>query len=746
MTRDDRRKLGAHFTPRAYVERLVEQTVIVPLREEWKGVQANIEGATDDRQHTTAVRKAHGFLKKLRSIRVLDPACGTGNFLYVAMEMIIRLQGEVFDMLVELGETDALDVSGVRPHQFLGIEVNPRAVRIASIVLSIGFLQQHYRNHCGHPAEPILPRFDGIEWRDALIEWDGAPDLQSEWRDGAFRSIWPNARPAKWPRADFIVGNPPFVGGAAMRSRLDAGYADALRHCYPQINESADLVMYWWDHAARELTTPGTSLQRFGFVTTNSITQAFQRRVIERWLDSPRPLSLIYAIPDHPWISDVRKRASVRIAMTVAAAGSHEGVRAVYAAGSSTYSAAPSLSEAHGHIHADLSIGVDVTRAKPLAANTDICSPGFKLHGAGFVVSRADFSRLGMGRRHGLAAHVRPYRTGRDLVGTCRDAWVLDFHGLGAEAVRERFPETYQHLLEQVKEVRDDAGHVTGRDANRREVYRDAWWLFGEPRASFRPALKGLRRYIATTETAKHRIFRFLNAEVAPDNTLVCIADQDAATLAILSSRIHGAWCTASGGLLEDRPRYTKSRCFDPFPFPELSDDQRMRLAEAGEALERHRRTVLRDNPDLTLTEVYNVLTAIRSGARLSDQDETIKQRGLVVVLQQLHEVIDRRTADAYGWSADDSDTCIVERLTALNGTRADEEADGRVQWLRPDYQAARPAARLERETLPLPFGAPDGGLNRSLRVFPTDNYEQPLALRAALREVGSPIAALDLA
>lgn len=746
MSGANRRRMGAHFTPRAYVERLVEQTVIAPLREDWRGVQANIECAQTDGKPAIAVQHARDFLARLGKVRVLDPACGTGNFLYIAMEMLIRLQGEVLDLLVELGETDVLDLSGVGPHQFKGIDSNPRAVRLASIVMAIGFLQQHYRNQTGHPAEPILTAFEGIEWRDALLHWRNGPKLQYEWRDGALEPAWPDLKKADWPEADFIVGNPPFIGGATIRTQLDPGYVDALRRCYPNMNPSADLVMYWWDKAAEALTRPGAQLRRFGFVTTNSITQVFQRRVIERWMRGPRPLSLIYAIPDHPWLFEGQKPAAVRIAMTVAAAGSQPGVRAVYQDGLSPRRAAPALSETRGRINADLSIGVDVTLARALAANADLCSPGFKLHGAGFVVSRADFPRLGLDRRHGLAAHIRPYRTGRDMVGQNRDAWVLDFHGLTAEAVRDRFPEAYQHLVEQVKEARDADGRPIGRDVNRRDAYRDAWWVFGEPRASFRPALKDLRRYIVTCETAKHRIFQFLDAEVAPDNTLVCIADDDASTLAVLSSRVHAAWCVAAGGLLEDRPRYTKSRCFDPFPFPELNPDQRVRLAEAGEALDRHRRAVLRDNPDLTLTELYNVLAAVRSDVRLSDRDEMIKRQGLVVVLRQRHELIDRLTADAYGWPADASDADMVERLTGLNSARAAEEADGRVRWLRPDYQATGPAPRLERKTLPLPFGTTDEGSSPSLRVFPRDTYEQPLALRAALREAGAPIAALDLA
>lgn len=568
----ERRRLGAHYSPRLHVELVVDLTVMELLRGDWAKVQHEVEQACDEHDERGALRRVRDFHHRLCNTRVLDPACGTGNFLYVAMELMKRLEGEVLQTLADLGNQETLGLETVDPRQFMGIEVNPRAAAIADLMLRIGFLQQHYRIHTGHPAEPILQAHGNIRHQDALVTWEGAPAAIFGREDGEVRLIWPNARLTDWPEAEFIVGNPPFIGGKDLRGRLDPGYAETVWRLHPQMNTSADFVMYWWERAADILTQEGSRLRRFGFVTTNSITQVFQRRTTERWLNGARPLSLVYAVPDHPWTKASRDAAAVRIAVTVAEAGRRDGVLLTCTSEADLDTDQPriELSATPGRINADLTVGVDVTTARALQANDGLCSPGVKLHGSGFIVSQAATAALGLGRRPGLERHLSPYRNGRDLTARSRDAWVLDFHGLSADDLRLNYPEAYQHLVEHVKEARDATGAPIGRDVNRRVTYRDNWWIFGEPRGDFRPALDGLPRYIATVETAKHRVFQFLDAAILPDNRLICVADDDPSTLAVLSSRIHTTWALASGATLEDRPCYTKSRCFDPFPLSRL--------------------------------------------------------------------------------------------------------------------------------------------------------------------------------
>ena len=339
----ERHALGAHYTPRAYVERLVMPTVIEPLRAEWADVQVAAltlaqeasaleanppavktkkDFAALDRHHTAvrakwkeARQQVKGFLHRLCTLRVLDPACGSANFLYVTLEHLKRLEGEVLNQLGALGQTqDALDMGGetVTLQQLLGIEINDRAATLAELVLWIGFLQWHIRT-IGRAgvAEPVVHDYGNIERRDAVLAFDRQEPLTdshgqlvSRW-DGSTTKAHPvtgepvpdeaaqvvqwryiNPRQATWPAADFIVGNPPFIGNKRMRVALGDGYADALRAAWPEVPESADFVMYWW-HKAAETVRQGQA-ERFGLITTNSLTMIFNRRVIEAHRLAPR--------------------------------------------------------------------------------------------------------------------------------------------------------------------------------------------------------------------------------------------------------------------------------------------------------------------------------------------------------------------------------------------------------------------------------------------------------------------------
>ena len=244
----ERRRLGAHYTPRAYVERLVVATIIEPLREDWRNVQAAAETKRAAGDKNGAADAVKAFHDKLCETRVLDPACGTGNFLYVSMELMKRLEGEVLEALLDLGGQEALRGLGghtVDPHQFLGLEINPRAAAIAELVLWIGYLQWHFRTRGGTPEQPILHKFKNIEVKNAVLTWDGYPLPQVI--DG--KEAYPNPRQPPWPMAEFVVGNPPFIGGKDIRNRLGDARTEALWAAHRSINESADFVMYWWDRA-----------------------------------------------------------------------------------------------------------------------------------------------------------------------------------------------------------------------------------------------------------------------------------------------------------------------------------------------------------------------------------------------------------------------------------------------------------------------------------------------------------------
>jgi len=802
----ERHALGAHYTPRAYVERLVLPTVMEPLRAEWANSQAaalllaheaaELEAKPPEvktkkdfvalDRHNAAVRtkwrearqQVKDFHHRLCTLRVLDPACGSANFLYVTLEHLKRLEGEVLNQLDTLGETqDALDLGKetVTLQQLRGIELNERAAALAELVLWIGYLQWHIRTFGNASvAEPVVHDYGNIEHRDAVLAYDAQKPLTDQ--TGAVVTRWDgvttkphpvtgkpvpdetaqvvqwrylNARPALWPEADFIVGNPPFIGAGAMRAALGDGYAEALRDAWPQVPESSDFVMYWWQRAAG-LVAAGKA-QRFGLITTNSLRQTFNRRVVQSALDEGA-VSLAFAIPDHPWV-DSANGAAVRIAMTVGVAGNGEGRLLTVEAERSGEEGEVTvmLTEHHGLLHADLRLGANVAAAKPLLANGGISSPGVKLHGAGFIVSRDEASALGLGSILGLEQHIREYRNGRDLTAKPRNVMVIDLFGLTAEEVRARFPAVYQWVLERVKPERDQ---------NNRPYYRDNWWLFGEPRKDLRPALKDLPHYVATIETSKHRTFQLLDASVMPDNKLTVFALGDKLHLGILSSGVHTAWALAAGGWLGvgNDPVYVKTRCFETFPFPSpesgLSTVLAERIRTIAVQLDAHRKSRQAEHPKLTLTGMYNVLEKLRSGEPLADNEKVINQQGLVSVLKTLHDELDTAVLAAYGWSdlhlPADTDT-LLQRLVELNSKRANEEAAGMVRWLRPDFQQGmgegeQTAMAMDDEAEPEDQAATEKAKKatapKTQTPWPTGLAEQIKAVADALADAGG---ALDL-
>ena len=610
LDKKERSKLGAHYTPRAYVERLVIPTIMEPLRADWEEALTRAHALEGEGKHQAALQTIKDFHHRLCTTRVLDPACGTGNFLYVSLELMKRVEGEVLDALDDLGEPDsaprlAMEGETVSPRQFHGLEINPRAVAIADLVLWIGYLKWQLRTvKADQIAEPVLHAYGTIKEQDAILAWDKQELLRDEhgvplsrW-DGATVKLHPitseeipdpdatvelyryeNPRRADWPEAEFIVGNPPFIGGKDMRAELDDGYAEAAWKARPKLPGGADFVMHFWDEAATRLlrkpmkgkTNP---LRRFGFITTNSVTQSFSRRVIERHARAKEPLSLVYAVPDHPWQKAAGK-AAVRIAMTVAARGGRDGTLATVEreSGLNTDTPVVELREREGRINGNLKVGADITAVQPLMANALISSPGVKLHGSGFIVTPQQAAALGLGTTSGLEDHILPYRHGRDIAQCPRGVMVIDLFPLSADEVRDRFPKVYQHIVEHVKPE---------RDSNREDFRRIHWWWFGRKNTLLRGFLNELPKFITTAETSRHRFFQFLHRNVRPDNMLVNIGSDSASLLAILSSRLHIAWMLSIGGTLEDRPRYNKTRIFDPFP----ATDRRGPSAEASNQLD----------------------------------------------------------------------------------------------------------------------------------------------------------------
>lgn len=780
----ERHKLGAEYTPRAYVERLIRPTIIGPLRDEWDAVRVaaatlheeadqldaqadqleadaktklSTGSAADAKKlgaESARLRKDAGkrdaealsqvidFHRHLCALKILDPACGTANFLYVTMEHMKRLEAEVLQLIDALGGDASMEMHGfrVRPEQFLGLELNKQAVAIAQLVLWIGYFQWQRKTtgKADTGDRPLLPKDRSIFEQDAVLAyderiprrdpetgeiltiWNGHttkphPVTGKEVPDESARSVlfdYLNPRRAEWPQADYIVGNPPFIGNKRMREGLGDGYVEALREAWKKSKPNSwDFVMFWWQKAA-ELTRDGRA-KRFGFITTNSIQQTSNRGVIGSALDGKNPLRLAFAIPDHPWV-DSSDGAAVRIAMTVADRLTDPGVleRVIEEPDSPDGEIQVVVCPETGVVGADLKVGVSSSQCVSLRANEGICFQGMNLVGEGFRASEEEIQSMGFSMDL-LPACIRPYQKGRELLQGGGTGWVLDCFGMTADELSMKCPPVYQHLFVHVKPERDH---------NSRKSRRENWWIFGEPVGKLRKALQGVSRYIATVETSKFKPFVFIPVETVPDHKLYAIASDDAWLLGCLSALPHQLWANHAGGRLGygNDPTWTNTTTFKPFPFPALEEGElKQRIRDLGERLDAHRKRQQDLHPGLTLTGIYNVLEKLRAGVTLDAKDKTIHDQGLVSVLKQLHDDLDAAVLEAYGWTdlasatppadtlahggpaAETLEQQLLSRLVALNHERAAEEKRGFIRWLRPDYQAPAESGGAAALSLP---------------------------------------------
>jgi hypothetical protein len=691
-----------------------------PVRERWTAVQAEVMQLRDafplpEKMSTSRSKDVEKRMQRvqakvaetraiwaapvlafhawLRSLRILDPACGSGNFLYVTMHSLKRVEVEVFRLLAEIqGDQISTRMDEIDPGQFYGIEVKAWAREIAELTLWIGF-HQFWRQQHGdvQPLEPLLRDTGTIECRDAVLAWDEIVHRPEKDRaDPTPRIAHPvtgqlvpdpsaklkyyeyvGARQAEWPEADFIVGNPPYLGNKRMRESFGDGYVDSLRLAYNEVSESVDFVMYWWYSAARCVCAKAHI--RAGLITTNSITQNFNRAVVER--ASEQGARVVWAAPDHPWL-DGSDSAAVRVAMTVVTSSSEPVQRLIVDDEGGDRS-----KQFAQRFNSDLSIGADIARTSstPLKSNSNLSNRGFAPVGAGFIVDRSEAERL-LAADTSNADVLRPFRHGKCLTARPKDEFIIDF-GLRSEEQSRRYAILFDIVRTRVK---------PGRDANADPGRRLHWWRFGRSNSELRRNTAGLRRYIATAYVMRHRVFVFLDESVAPDDKIVTIASDGGWLLGVLSTRVHVAWADRAGTRLGvgNDSTYNNPRCFDAFPFPTLSLKLREHIGLLAERLEVQRSAAIARDERVTMTGMYNVVAKLRTGEPLTPKERTIYELAACGVLRDVHDELDALVAEAYGWPWPMSDEEILERLVALHGVRVEEEKQGVVRWLRPEFQA----------------------------------------------------------
>lgn len=664
---DMRSQLGAHYTDPATIMKLIRPVVEAPLLAEWEPVKAAIAdrmkkyeagGKGSQIAYNDARALLIGFLDRLKSYRVLDPACGSGNFLYLSLKSLKDIEHKARLEAETLGLQRELDI-GVSPANVMGIELNPYAAELARITVWIGEIQWMIGHGYRCRENPILSSLDHIENRDAIIgELILGTDITVH--DKAGNIIGTEGRvamgvEAEWPAVDAIVGNPPFLGDKKMIAELGLEYTRVMRNLLSgRVSGGADLVMYWFEKARAHIEQG--KAKRAGLVSTNSIRQKGNRPILERIVASG---DIFEAWSDEPWVN---AGAAVRVSLVCFGTKVEGGA----------LNGQPVAS-----IHADLTSGdgLDLTQAKPLKANSGWSYFGLCLAGPFKISSDTAHHWLKLPNPHGKPNSdvLKPIYNGSDITRRWAGDWVIDY-GLMDEQEAALYEAPFAHVMEKVKPVR--AG-------NREAVRAQKWWRFGRPRPELRTKLAGLIRYIATPETAKHRFFVWFPTSVAPEHSLIVIPRDDDTTFGMLSSRFHTLWALAAGGRMGfgNDPRYNSTVTFEPFPFPPvISDDA---IAAAARTLNELRESWL--NPpewvEWVRTPEEEAAGYPARPVAMPGFEADLKKRTLTNLynarpswLDNAHKALDATVAAAYEWTdytPDMPDDEILRRLLKLNLERS---------------------------------------------------------------------------
>ena len=658
---DKRSQLGAHYTDRDKITRIIDSVIVRPLLVEWEAEKEKIAAAIAKKDKARPVRRRrrtgpvrispaqgllNGFLKRVREFTVLDPACGSGNFLYLALHALkdiehrVNLEGEA------MGLERAFPTVG--PANVRGIEVNAYAAELARVSVWIGEIQWMRRNGFNESRDPILKPLETIECRDAILAPDGTePD---------------------WPEADVVIGNPPFLGGKLLIGGLGEDYVSRMFAAWKgRVPPEADLVCYWFVKAGEQVEAGNA--RRVGLVATNSIRGGANRRALQSATDG-RPI--FDAWSDEAWVID---GAAVRVSLVCFSCLDGEQTPEVRLNGQSV-----------DEIHADLTgkrgdTGTDLTQAVRLPVNLRIAFMGDTKGGRFDIPGELarDWLRLPANPDDSHNSGVlKPWINGRDVTRRPADKWIVDFGWMMDEEEAALYEAPFEHVHEHVHPV---------RQRNRRDSYRTNWWRHVEPRPRMWGALDGLNRYIVTPTVAKHRLFVWQDTRVCPDHQLIVIARDDDVTFGILHSRFHEAWSLRLGTWLGEGndPRYTPTTTFETFPFPDglspdlpaadYADDPRaVAIGDAARRLVELRNRWL--NPPEWVEWVdepvpgYPMHPVPRDEAAAKE----LKARTLTNLynarpqwLADAHAALDAAVATVYGWDAEVSEDDVLRELLALN-------------------------------------------------------------------------------
>jgi hypothetical protein len=728
-----RAQLGAHYTSEVDIKTLVEPVLMQPLRREWGVIKGELAAAYAQAKGTAAERgRLAGFQKKLAATVVLDPACGSGNFLYVSLQLLLGLEKEVLTFGTQLGFSLKPRVS-VR--QLRAIEINSYAYELAQVSVQIGYLQWRRDNGFDNDRTPVLQNLDGFENKDALLHetFRKKPKNLKEARrqehhhtqDEMFKVYIERA----WPECDVIVGNPPFLGGSRLREELGRKYQEGLWEAFHgRVPGSADLCCYWFEKALQQIDEKKCG--RAGLLATQGIRGGANREVLKR---IKAKSEIFFAESDRNWFL---AGAAVHVSMI----------------GFGDACGAPRVLDGKpvAAIHPNLTSGADTTQVKTLCANLNCCFIGTKKAGEFEIEEEQALCWLHLPNPHGRPNSdvLRPWVNGNALVTVRRAVWIID---AGISMPLDQMAAYEAAFAHVVKFVKPD------RDSNQEQRTRDNFWIHKRPSPEMRNALARLGRCVAVVRHSKHLVFSWLSTAILPDDGIYIFARDDDFFLGILASQAHSTWALAQGTQVREKEsgfRYTPTTCFETFPFPfsddlvapgqkpqpepprgpepdrtyaenlaaknyfmgkeapppygtgsRTSEEHRAVIATAAKELNELRERWLNppewieirtlefpgscNGPWSRYIDPQTMDPRTRVGGvrypRLAPRDSEcaakLKQRTLTNLynerpawLDLAHKKLDAAVAAAYGWPTDLTDEQILERLLALNIERATEE------------------------------------------------------------------------
>ncbi|MEM1279284.1 MAG: DNA methyltransferase [Cyanobacteria bacterium P01_H01_bin.152] len=584
----DRHAHGIHYTAEADIMKIVRPTI----SRYW---EERIEQAN-------TIKQLEALQIELRNYRVLDPACGSGNFLYIAYQELKQIEQDLLDKIAERRRTADLQMQMgyVTPLQFFGIDNNPFAVELARVTLMIARKVAIDRLGLYEPALPLDTLDQNICCQDALF--------------------------TDWPKADAIIGNPPFLGGSRIRSELGDEYAEQVFEKFSNIRAQVDFASYWFRLAHEHMDAKGRS----GLVATNSIRQGKSRSVSLDYI-AQNGGCIHEAVSSQDWSG----AANVDVSII-----------------NWCKQRSPVLfldNQIVKRINAALSSKADTTRSKKIKENRGRSFIGVQPNGKGFLIDELQAQNW-IGFDVNNQSILKPFSMGGNLAQNPHgkpDRWIIDFKDMSIEEIVE-YPLLYEHVKQNVKPEREN---------NREAVLREKWWRFKRTNEALRNAVSLFDEYFAVPRVSKWSVFVPFSSKWLPGDLNVVIASDDFYVLGIITSKVHREWFEAQSSTLEDRIRYTPNSCFETFPFPQTPTADIVQAIRDQALQLHHYRSEQMEQKQWGITKLYNAYF-----------DEPASQ------LYKLHKQLDALVLQAYGFRPDDD---LLEKLLALNLDLAEKEKRG---------------------------------------------------------------------